>query len=277
MFVVSSISPILDYLSTVFPSSSPHSYSRPQRRNRWKPPCQTKIHETSHHHLSLWTIRNPSSSFDATMNHSQSIQSSFFELCYFTIQPYKNTTRIDTSNHIFIHLTNRRCQAMYDENCFEVGSSMPRGRFASDASMCYEDRTVGVGKFLMQIECNWGIGDWWMFLVKKNIVNVSYEHLNISGVSFSKFIQYTQFICGPKSKAFCERWLSTLLQERVLYRLLSGWHASTSISIAKNYYAPGTQNAGTIGGLWKVLLSHTSPKQLCNHMTTCLFLGRCPV
>ena len=28
-------------------------------------------------------------------------------------------------------------------------------------------------------------------------------------------------------------------EERVLYRLLSGWHASTSISIAKNYYAPG--------------------------------------
>lgn len=68
------------------------------------------------------------------------------------------------------------------------------------------------------------------------------------------------FICGPKSKAFCEHWLSTLLQERVLYRLLSGWHASTSISIAKNYYAPGTQNAGTIGGLWKVLMSHTSSK-----------------
>jgi len=61
-------------------------------------------------------------------------------------------------------------QAMYDENCFEVGSSMPRGRFASDASMCYE--------------------------------------------------------------------------ERVLYRLLSGWHASTSISIAKNYYAPGTKQKG---------------------------------
>lgn len=61
-------------------------------------------------------------------------------------------------------------QAMYDENCFEVGSSMPRGRFASDASMCYE--------------------------------------------------------------------------ERVLYRLLSGWHASTSISIAKNFYAPGTKQKG---------------------------------
>ena len=30
-------------------------------------------------------------------------------------------------------------EAMYDENCFEVGSSMPRGRFASDASMCYEE------------------------------------------------------------------------------------------------------------------------------------------
>lgn len=61
-------------------------------------------------------------------------------------------------------------QAMYDENCFEVGSSMPRGRFGAGDPMCYE--------------------------------------------------------------------------ERVLYRLLSGWHASTSISIAKNYYAPGTKQKG---------------------------------
>ncbi|CAE7296207.1 AERO1 [Symbiodinium pilosum] len=38
--------------------------------------------------------------------------------------------------------------------------------------------------------------------------------------------------------------LHTLLYERVLYRLLSGWHASTSLSIAKNYYAPGTKQKG---------------------------------
>eukprot|EP00931_Biecheleriopsis_adriatica_P056632 TRINITY_DN33565_c0_g1_i1.p1 TRINITY_DN33565_c0_g1~~TRINITY_DN33565_c0_g1_i1.p1 ORF type:complete len:1185 (+),score=298.75 TRINITY_DN33565_c0_g1_i1:50-3556(+) len=61
-------------------------------------------------------------------------------------------------------------QAMYNENCFEVGQNLPRGRYGSDESMCYE--------------------------------------------------------------------------ERVLYRLLSGWHASTSISIAKNFYAPGTKQKG---------------------------------
>ncbi|CAJ1350162.1 unnamed protein product [Effrenium voratum] len=61
-------------------------------------------------------------------------------------------------------------QAMYDENCFEVGSTMPRGRFGANEPMCYE--------------------------------------------------------------------------ERVLYRLLSGWHVSTSISIAKNFYAPGTKQKG---------------------------------
>ena len=32
---------------------------------------------------------------------------------------------------------------MYDENCFEVGSAMPRGRFASDAAMCYEEKKPG--------------------------------------------------------------------------------------------------------------------------------------
>jgi len=61
-------------------------------------------------------------------------------------------------------------QAMYNENCFEVGSAMPRGRFGTNDLMCYE--------------------------------------------------------------------------ERVLYRLLSGWHASTQISIAKNFYAPGTKQKG---------------------------------
>jgi len=61
-------------------------------------------------------------------------------------------------------------QAMYNENCFEVGSAMPRGRFGTNEAMCYE--------------------------------------------------------------------------ERVLYRLLSGWHASTSISISKNFYAPGTKQKG---------------------------------
>lgn len=61
-------------------------------------------------------------------------------------------------------------QAMYNENCFEVGSGLPRGRFGGDPGMCYE--------------------------------------------------------------------------ERVLYRLLSGWHASTTISIAKHYYAPGTKARG---------------------------------
>mmetsp|Transcript_5827 Transcript_5827/g.13893 ORF Transcript_5827/g.13893 Transcript_5827/m.13893 type:complete len:1174 (+) Transcript_5827:51-3572(+) len=61
-------------------------------------------------------------------------------------------------------------EAMYNENCFEVGSALPRGRFGGSTSMCYE--------------------------------------------------------------------------ERVLYRLLSGWHASTSISIFKNYYAPGTKVKG---------------------------------
>eukprot|EP00930_Biecheleria_cincta_P084104 TRINITY_DN73595_c0_g1_i1.p1 TRINITY_DN73595_c0_g1~~TRINITY_DN73595_c0_g1_i1.p1 ORF type:complete len:1181 (+),score=280.85 TRINITY_DN73595_c0_g1_i1:35-3544(+) len=61
-------------------------------------------------------------------------------------------------------------QAMYNENCFEVGNLLPRGRFGKDESMCYE--------------------------------------------------------------------------ERVLYRLLSGWHASTTISIVKNFYAPGTKQKG---------------------------------
>jgi len=61
-------------------------------------------------------------------------------------------------------------QAMYNENCFEVGSNIPRGRYGQPAGMCYE--------------------------------------------------------------------------ERVLYRLLSGWHASTSISIYKNFYAPGTKVKG---------------------------------
>lgn len=61
-------------------------------------------------------------------------------------------------------------EAMYHENCFEVGKNIPRGRFGSENSMCYE--------------------------------------------------------------------------ERVLYRLLSGWHTSTTISIAKNFYAPGTRVKG---------------------------------
>mmetsp|Transcript_120085 Transcript_120085/g.299554 ORF Transcript_120085/g.299554 Transcript_120085/m.299554 type:complete len:1223 (-) Transcript_120085:541-4209(-) len=62
-------------------------------------------------------------------------------------------------------------EAMYNENCFEVGSGLPRGRFGGEPGMCYE--------------------------------------------------------------------------ERVLYRLLSGWHASTTISITKNYYAPGTRQKGS--------------------------------
>lgn len=61
-------------------------------------------------------------------------------------------------------------QAMYNENCFEVGNNIPRGRYGQPAGMCYE--------------------------------------------------------------------------ERVLYRLLSGWHASTSISIYKNFFAPGTKVKG---------------------------------
>jgi flavocytochrome c len=60
--------------------------------------------------------------------------------------------------------------AMYKENCFEVGSDLPRGRFGTVGSMCFE--------------------------------------------------------------------------ERVLYRLLSGWHATTEISICKNFYAPGTRLKG---------------------------------
>mmetsp|Transcript_38355 Transcript_38355/g.82994 ORF Transcript_38355/g.82994 Transcript_38355/m.82994 type:complete len:1187 (-) Transcript_38355:253-3813(-) len=62
-------------------------------------------------------------------------------------------------------------QAMYSENCFEVGSGLPRGRFGESLDMCYE--------------------------------------------------------------------------EMVLYRLLSGWHASTTISIAKNFYAPGSKGRST--------------------------------
>merc|ERR1719163_1717315 len=58
-------------------------------------------------------------------------------------------------------------EAMYNENCFEVGKALPRGRAGAAGNMCYE--------------------------------------------------------------------------ERVLYRLLSGWHASTTIAIAKNFYAPGTK------------------------------------
>lgn len=61
-------------------------------------------------------------------------------------------------------------EAMYNENCFEVGSGLPRGRYGSRDDMCYE--------------------------------------------------------------------------ERILYRLLSGWHASTTIAIAKNFYAPGTKRKG---------------------------------
>jgi flavocytochrome c len=61
-------------------------------------------------------------------------------------------------------------EAMYNENCFEVGSDLPRGRYGDKQGMCYE--------------------------------------------------------------------------ERVLYRLLSGWHASTTISICKSYYAPGTRLKG---------------------------------
>eukprot|EP00929_Paragymnodinium_shiwhaense_P102064 TRINITY_DN65269_c0_g1_i1.p1 TRINITY_DN65269_c0_g1~~TRINITY_DN65269_c0_g1_i1.p1 ORF type:complete len:1260 (-),score=309.65 TRINITY_DN65269_c0_g1_i1:444-4223(-) len=61
-------------------------------------------------------------------------------------------------------------EAMYSENCFEVGSILPRGRFGAAESMCYE--------------------------------------------------------------------------ERVLYRLLSGWHSSTTVSIAKYFYAPGTRGKG---------------------------------
>lgn len=61
-------------------------------------------------------------------------------------------------------------EAMYNENCFEVGSTLPRGRFNTGDGMCYE--------------------------------------------------------------------------ERVLYRLLSGWHASTTISIAKHFYPPGTKKKG---------------------------------
>jgi len=61
-------------------------------------------------------------------------------------------------------------EAMYSENCFEVGNSLPRGRFGQATDMCYE--------------------------------------------------------------------------ERVLYRLLGGWHASTSIAICKHFYAPGTKKKG---------------------------------
>lgn len=66
-------------------------------------------------------------------------------------------------------------EAMYNENCFEVGSGLPRGRF-----------------------------------------NVA---------------------VGSMSDGMC-------YEERVLYRLLSGWHASTTLSIAKNFYAPGTKVKG---------------------------------
>ncbi|CAE8637630.1 unnamed protein product [Polarella glacialis] len=65
-------------------------------------------------------------------------------------------------------------QAMYNENCFEVGKAIPRGRFGQGDSMCYE--------------------------------------------------------------------------ERVLYRLLSGWHAATTISVVKNFYSPGTKSAAKGGG-----------------------------
>jgi len=61
-------------------------------------------------------------------------------------------------------------EAMYKENCFEVGSDLPRGRFGDTNGMCYE--------------------------------------------------------------------------ERVLYRLLSGWHASTTISVCKSFFAPGTKQKG---------------------------------
>jgi len=62
-------------------------------------------------------------------------------------------------------------EAMYSENCFEVGNSLPRGRFrVGQPDMCYE--------------------------------------------------------------------------ERVLYKLLRGWHTSTSISIFKEFYAPGARKNG---------------------------------
>ena len=53
-------------------------------------------------------------------------------------------------------------------------------------------------------------------------------HEELSGLLFVYF--FLQRITKYPSPHF---------QERVLYRLLSGWHASTSISIAKNFYAPG--------------------------------------
>ena len=48
------------------------------------------------------------------------------------------------SPHVAPHVVARRGQAMYDENCFEVGSAMPRGRFASDAAMCYEEKKLEI-------------------------------------------------------------------------------------------------------------------------------------
>ena len=150
----------LTYLSTGIPSSSPTRTPDPNEETGGNHHAKPKFMKhlttiypyepsiTHHPHLMQpWIILNPS-------NHP------FFEHVISPSNHIIGPTHLHTSDAI------RCCQAMYDENCFEVGSSMPRGRFASDASMCYEDRTVGVGKCLTQIECKqWGIDDWWMFLV----------------------------------------------------------------------------------------------------------------
>ena len=216
-----------------------------------------------------WIILNPS------------IQSSFFEDVCFHHPTTSYTTNHDIQpvtilNESFNEATCPR-QAMYDENCFEVGSSMPRGRFASDASMCYEDwhRDSMIGCFLRRPR---GPRDEWILWI---IVNVSCEHLDTC-CFILQIIQYAIYrwseiqgllwalafntVKNKVLKDIKRRWWRnimihhscnissrsswcTTLQERVLYRLLSGWHASTSISIAKNYYAPGT-----FKGFWHCML-----------------------
>ena len=80
-------------------------------------------------------------------------------------------------------------------------------------------------------------------IVTKNFVtNTSFTHTHTLNSSYWKKMTWRSYRVFYLCIFFLQRitkYPSPHFQERVLYRLLSGWHASTSISIAKNFYAPG--------------------------------------
>lgn len=163
-----------------------------------------------------------------TMNHSQSIH------VFFTIQPY--STQLHGSNgSTDPRIACKLMQLMPGHVWWELFWG---GKFNASRSFRFGCLHVLWGPDRWQAK-QWGIDDLMDVFYCELLVNVSYEDLKISVVSFLEIIHYAIY----QSEIQGLLWAlmnHPLLQERVLYRLLSGWHASTSISIAKNYYAPGT-------------------------------------